>query len=113
MSNASLANDVWLLPPPILYPEREEGRQSWLRTLETAVSGLPVVLMPTLQRVRLSRIVSMVNKWAVVVDTCDEATLQRDALALRYRLRQEGLEDEVVARAFAIKPAHWQRLPLV
>lgn len=102
MSNTSLANDVWLLPPPILYPEREEGKQSWLRTLETAVSGLPVVLMPTLQRARLSRIVSMVNKWAVVVDTCDEATLQRDALALRYRLRQEGLEVEVVARAFAI-----------
>jgi preprotein translocase subunit SecA len=102
MSDLSLDTNVWLLPPPLLFPERAARKQTWLTPLETAVSGVPMVHFRGLQRLRLSRIVALVDRWSAIADRGDDAALRGEAETLRLELRRSGFTDQIVARAFAL-----------
>ncbi len=102
MSSAIASKATWHLPPVAVYPQRPETDENWLTRVENVVTGLPVLMLPRLRRLRLSRIVRSVNELTAVFARLDDQELRAEAEGLRQRLMQNGLRDDVVARSFAL-----------
>ena len=102
MYSPGVSAQTWLLPPPVIYPQREEANETWLDRVETVVTGLPFLLLPGLHRARLSRLVTPINDQAIAFEKLNDAALRGEPQHLRRRLREQGFRDHVVARAFAL-----------
>ena len=102
MSSAIASKATWRLPPAALYPQRPETGENWLTRVENVVAGLPVLMLPRLRRLRLSRIVRSVNELTTVFARLDDQELRAEAEGLRQRLVRNGLRDHVIARSFAL-----------
>ena len=95
MSEPVAGAPLWLLPPPVLLPQRNDTQARWLDRVETLVTGVPALAMPRVLRARLSRIIAMTN--------AHEATLLPPGT---HHERLVGGVGEVRARVVA------ERLPL-
>jgi preprotein translocase subunit SecA len=102
MSELRAAAPPWLLPPPVLLPQRDEQKPHWLDRIETVVTGLPVLALPHLRRARLSRIIALTNEGSRRLGAATGPALTEEAAALRRLLRSRGLDIALVARAFGL-----------
>src|SRR6516165_6376665 len=102
MSDPAAAATPWLLPPPVLLPQRDDGRAYWLDRVETIVTGIPALFLSDLLRTRLSRIIGATNAHSLALEAATELALREEVLELRRLLRLKGLRIELVARAFAL-----------
>src|SRR6516164_7903098 len=102
MSESGAAAPPWLLPPPVLLPQRDDSRAYWLDKAETIVTGVPALFLSGFLRRRLSRIIPMVESHGAALHGAIEHVLRDEALELRRLLRSHGLRIQLVARAFAL-----------
>jgi preprotein translocase subunit SecA len=102
MSDARALPQAWLLPPPVLLPQRDDSKADWLDRAETLITGVPALFLSRYLRTRLSRIIPMVEAHGAVLDGASEHALSEEALELRRLLRLKGLRIELVARSFAL-----------
>ena len=102
MSDPAAAATPWLLPPPVLLPQRDDGRAYWLDRVETIVTGIPALFLSDLLRTRLSRIIGATNAHSLALEGATELALREEVLELRRLLRSRGLRVDLVARAFAL-----------
>jgi preprotein translocase subunit SecA len=102
MSESGIATPLWLLPPPVLLPQRSDSKARWLDRVETIVTGVPALALPRLLRARLSRVITMTNAQEAALRVATDQILTDEARELRRLLRLRGLRIELVARAFAL-----------
>jgi len=102
MSEIGAAATPWLLPSPVLLPQRSERRTHWLDRIETLITGFPVLTFPRLWRARLSRVVPLTNAHNDRLQRASDRALGEEARELRQLLRIEGLRIDLVARSFAL-----------
>jgi preprotein translocase subunit SecA len=102
MSEPVAGAPLWLLPPPVLLPQRNDTKARWLDRVETIVTGVPALAMPRLLRARLSRIIAMTNAHEATLRGATDHFLTEETLELRRLLRLRGLRIELVARSFAL-----------
>jgi preprotein translocase subunit SecA len=102
MSEMPAVARPWLLPPPVLLPQREERKTHLLDRIETVIAGVPALLLPRLWCRRLSRIVAMTNQRGARLRRAADAALAEEARELRRLLHSSGLRIELVARTFAL-----------
>jgi preprotein translocase subunit SecA len=102
MSEPIAGAPLWLLPPPVLLPQRNDQKARWLDRVETIVTGIPALTLPRLLRARLSRIIAMANAHEAPLRVVTDAKLADEARELRQLLRLRGLRIELVARTFAL-----------
>jgi preprotein translocase subunit SecA len=102
MSEAAAGAPLWLLPPPVLLPQRSDTKAHWLDRIETIVTGVPALVLPRLLRARLSRIIAMTNAHEAAFRTATDHFLMDEARELRRLLRLRGMRIELVARTFAL-----------
>jgi preprotein translocase subunit SecA len=102
MSESSAVTAPWLLPSPVVLPQRQDRRENWLDRIETVITGVPALALPRLWRARLSRIIGMTEACAVKMLTANDRVLQDQAIRLRHALLTRGLRTELVAQAFAL-----------
>src|SRR5258706_9087895 len=102
MSEPIAGAPLWLLPPPVLLPQRNDQKARWLDRVETIVTGIPALILPWLLRARLSRIITMANAHDAAFRVATDAMLEDEARELRQLLRLRGLRIELVARTFAL-----------
>jgi preprotein translocase subunit SecA len=92
----------WLIPPPVLLPQRGDRKVRWLDRIETFVAGVPILALPRLRRVRLSRIIAMTNARETALRIATDQDLATEARELRRLLSLHGLHIDLVARSFAL-----------
>jgi len=46
MSEPVAGAPLWLLPPPVLLPQRSDSKARWLDRIETIVTGVPALALP-------------------------------------------------------------------
>src|SRR5215469_15501879 len=102
MSEIGAAATPWLLPSPVLLPQRSERKTHWLDRIETLITGFPVLTFPRLWRARLSRVVPLTNAHNGRLQRASDRALGEEARELRQLLRIEGLRIDLVARSFAL-----------
>src|SRR5713101_9982945 len=102
MSEPVAGAPLWLLPPPVLLPQRSDSKAHWLDRIETIVTGVPALVLPRLLRARLSRIIAMTNAHEAAFRTATDHFLMDEARELRRLLRLRGMRIELVARTFAL-----------
>jgi preprotein translocase subunit SecA len=102
MSEPGIGAPLWLLPPPVLLPQRNDSKARWLDRLETIVTGVPALALPGLLRARLSRIIAITNAEEAALRMATDDVLMGEARELRRLLRLRGLRIEPVARAFGL-----------
>ena len=78
MSSTIASKATWRLPPVAVYPQRPETGENWLTRVENVVAGLPVLMLPRLRRLRLSRIVRSVNELTTVFARLDDQELRAE-----------------------------------
>ncbi len=84
------------------YPEREESRENWLdRAARRPALWVEQALWLRGAR-RFDGFVAAVNALGAEADALDARGLLAEALALRQRMRREGLARPLVARSFAL-----------
>ena len=84
-----------------VYPQREEIRPGWLE--KTAAAAVGKVHQYVLGRnPRYTKFVQTVDEHAVGLDNLNDNELTACAVELRRELYARGLQDELVARSFAI-----------
>jgi preprotein translocase subunit SecA len=102
MSESGIGAPLWLLPPPVLLPQRSDSKARWLDRVETIVTGVPALALPRLLRARLSRVITMTNAQEAALRVATDQILMDETRELRRLLRLRGLRIELVARAFAL-----------
>jgi len=102
MSETRALGAPWLLPSPVLLPQRPERKAHWLDRIETAVTGFPVLALPRFWRMRLSRIVPLTNAQSNRLQSASDHALADEGRELRALLRTHGLRIDLVARSFAL-----------
>ena len=102
MSEVHTAKPGFLLPPPVVLPQRRDRRENWLDRVETAVTGIPALALPALWRARMSRIVGIAGAHAGEIRGRSESALQDEARELRRLLRVHGFRTDLVGRTFAL-----------
>lgn len=102
MSDTLTAGPAVSLPAPVVYPERKVLPDHWLDWLASAITGIPVALLPVRNGLGLAGIVRRVAVESSRLSALSDAALHRKGAEVRTELRRNGLGDEAVARSFAL-----------
>lgn len=84
-----------------VYPQREDAKPGWLERIGEALFSGPVEFVNA-STTHLKAILPAVKRQAQLIVDVSEAELIRRANDLRYRLRQNGFERDLVATSFAL-----------